>query len=77
MINGSALVYIVCLGFYVTPALLGGPKDQMIARFIGSQIEQLLDWQEATTMAAVLLAATLVIFALYDHFFGLDRLWRS
>lgn len=77
MINGSALVYIVCLGFYVTPALLGGPKDQMIARFIGSQIEQLLDWQEAATMAAVLLAATLIIFALYDHFFGLDRLWRS
>lgn len=77
MVNGCALVYIVCLGFYVTPELLGGPGDQMIARLIGSQIEQLLDWQEAATMAAVLLAVTLVIFAVYDYFFGLDRLWRS
>ncbi len=77
MINGCALVYIVCLGFYVTPELLGGPKDQMIARLIGSQIEQLLDWQEAATMAAVLLVVTLTIFAVYDYFFGLDRLWRS
>ena len=77
MINGCALVYIMCLGFYVTPELLGGPKDQMIARVIGSQIEQLLDWQEAATMAAILLAVTLTIFAVYDYFFGLDRLWRS
>lgn len=77
IINGSALVFIVCLGFYVTPELLGGPQDQMIARLIGSQIEQLLDWREAATMAAVLLAVTLALFAVYDHFFGLDRLWRS
>ena len=48
-----------------------------IARQIGSQIEQLLDWREAATMAAVLLAVTLVIYAVYDFFFGLDRLWRS
>ena len=77
MINGCALVYIVCLGFYVTPELLGGPKDQMIARLVGSQIEQLLDWQEAATIATVLLGVTLFIFAVYDYFFGLDRLWRS
>ena len=77
MINGCALVYIVCLGFYVTPELLGGPRDQMIARLIGSQIEQLLDWQEAATIATVLLGVTLLIFAIYDYFFGLDRLWRS
>lgn len=77
MINGCALVYIVCLGFYVTPELLGGPKDQMIARLVGSQIEQLLDWQEAATIATVLLGVTLIIFAVYDYFFGLDRLWRS
>lgn len=77
MINGCALVYIVCLGFYVTPELLGGPSNQMIARLVGSQIEQLLDWREAATMATVLLAVTFIIFALYDYFFGLDRLWRS
>ncbi len=77
IINGSALVFIVCLGFYVTPELLGGPQDQMIARLIGSQIEQLLDWNEAATMAAVLLFITLGIFAVYDHYLGLDRLWRS
>lgn len=77
MINGCALVYIVCLGFYVTPELLGGPSNQMIARLVGSQIEQLLDWQEAAAMATILLAVTLIIFALYDYFFGLDRLWRS
>lgn len=77
VINGFILVFIICIGFYVTPALLGGPQDQMIARLIGAQIEQLLDWQEAATMATVLLAVTLVLFAIYDFFFGLDQLWRS
>jgi putative spermidine/putrescine transport system permease protein len=77
VINGTMLVFIICIGFYVTPELLGGPKDQMIARLIGAQIEQLLDWQEASTMAIVLLVITLSLFALYDRFFGLDRLWRA
>lgn len=77
VINGAMLVFIICLGFYVTPELLGGPKDQMIARLIGAQIEQLLDWQEAATMAVVLLAVTLALYAIYDYLFGLDRLWNG
>jgi len=77
VINGAMMVFIICLGFYVTPELLGGPKDQMIARLIGAQIEQLLDWQEAATMAVVLLGVTLALYAIYDYLFGLDRLWNG
>ncbi len=77
VINGAMLVFVICLGFYVTPELLGGPKDQMIARLIGAQIEQLLDWQEAATMAVVLLVVTLALYAIYDYLFGLDRLWNG
>ena len=42
VVNGCTLVFIICLGFYVTPVLLGGPRDQMIAGLIGEQIQELL-----------------------------------
>lgn len=76
LINGSTLVFATCLGFYVTPALIGSPQDRMISGRIGQQIEQLVDFGGASATAMVLLAATLLLFGLYNRFFGLDRLWR-
>lgn len=75
VVNGCTLVFIICLGFYVTPVLLGGPKDQMIAGLIGQQIEELLEWGFASAMAVVLLATTLALLAIYNRFVGLDKLW--
>ena len=75
VVNGCTLVFIICLGFYVTPVLLGGPRDQMIAGLIGEQIEELLEWGFASAMAVVLLATTLTLLAIYNRLVGLDKLW--
>lgn len=73
--NGSVLVFVICLGFYVTPVLLGSPREQMVAGLIGNQIEQFLAFGPGSAMAVVLLVLTLVILAIYHRRFGLDRLW--
>jgi putative spermidine/putrescine transport system permease protein len=75
IVNGCTLVFIICLGFYVTPVLIGSPREQMIAGLIGNQIEEFLAFGEASAMAMVLLAVTLSLFWLYNRLFGLDRLW--
>jgi putative spermidine/putrescine transport system permease protein len=75
VVNGSVLVFTMCLGFYITPILLGTPKDMMISQLINQQIEDLLAWGFASAIATVLLAVTLALLAIYNRFVGLDRLW--
>ena len=75
VVNGCVLVFTMCLGFYVTPILLGTPKDMMISQLISQQIEDLLAWGFASAIAGVLLACTLVLLGIYNRFAGLDRLW--
>ncbi|TKT74700.1 ABC transporter permease [Aquamicrobium sp. LC103] len=73
--NGSVLVFVICLGFYVTPVLLGSPREQMIAGLIGNQIDEFLAFGMGSAMAMVLLVVTLAILAIYHRRFGLDKLW--
>ncbi|MCV0397181.1 MAG: ABC transporter permease [Rhizobiaceae bacterium] len=73
--NGCVLVFVICLGFYVTPVLLGSPREQMIAGLIGTQIEEFLAFGMGSAMAMILLAVTLAILAIYHRRFGLDKLW--
>ncbi|MFN3765189.1 MAG: ABC transporter permease [Aliihoeflea sp.] len=73
--NGSVLVFVICLGFYVTPVLLGSPREQMVAGLIGNQIEEFLAFGMGSAMAMILLAVTLAILAVYHRRFGLDKLW--
>jgi len=75
VVNGSVLVFTICLGFYVTPIILGTPKDMMISQLISQQIEELLAWGFASAIAVVLLVVTGVLLAIYNRFAGLDRLW--
>src|SRR5262245_6103869 len=75
IVNGSVLVLTMCLGFYITPILLGTPKDMMISQLISQQIEDLLAWGFASAIATALLAITVVLLAIYNRFAGLDRLW--
>jgi len=75
IVNGCTLVFIMCLGFYVTPVLLGSPREQMIAGLIGTQIEEFLEFGEASATSVILLLVTLAIFAIYNRFVGLDKLW--
>lgn len=74
IVSGSLLVFTICLGFYITPALLGAPKDMMISQLISQQIEQLLAWGFASAVAVVLLVPAMVCLAIYSRFVGLDQL---
>ena len=60
---GSALVFVISLGFFITPALLGGGRVMMIAMLIEQQVREFLDWPFAAALSTVLLAATLAIYA--------------
>ena len=75
VVNGSLLVFVSCLGFFVTPVLLGTPRDMMISQLINQQIEELLAFGFASAVAVVLLVATCAVLAIYNHYAGLDRLW--
>jgi putative spermidine/putrescine transport system permease protein len=75
VVNGCVLVFTVCLGFYVTPVLLGTPRDMMISQLIDQQVETLLAWGFASALAVVLLVITMFLLAIYNRFVGLDRLW--
>jgi putative spermidine/putrescine transport system permease protein len=61
VVAGSLLVFVLALGFYITPALLGGLHDQMISQVIVQQVQQRLDWGFGTAMSVLLMVVTLVI----------------
>ena len=61
VIAGCLLVFVLALGFYITPALLGGPRDQMISQLIVEQVTRSLDWGFAAAMSVLLMALTLAI----------------
>jgi len=69
----TLLVFIISLGFFVTPAVLGGGRDVTIATFVRQEIG-VLDWGAAMAMSAVLLLVTGGLFLLLDRVFGTERL---
>jgi putative spermidine/putrescine transport system permease protein len=71
----SLLTFVTSLGFYITPALLGGRKDTMISQLIVTVSSDMLDWSLASAVSVVLLLASLAILAVYNRFFSIDRLW--
>ena len=75
--GGTLLVFILSLGFFITPALMGGPSDVMIAMLIEREVEFTLNWSFASTLAVILLALTLVGFAIYYRVMRLERLFEG
>ncbi len=73
---GILLVFVLSLGFYITPALVGGPRDMTISMLIAQQVDQ-LNWPYAACLAAALLATTLVILALFQRLFGAGGTFRA
>ena len=67
---GALLVFILALGYYITPALLGGSTDQMISYFVADNMGRSLNWGLASALAAILLAAVLALYAIYDRIAG-------
>ena len=71
---GSLLTFILCLGYYITPALVGGPDDQLVSNFIANYIQVDLNWHMAAALSFILLALTLALFAIFGRLVGLRRL---
>jgi ABC-type spermidine/putrescine transport system permease subunit I len=70
---GSLLVFIVALGFFITPAVLAGGDHLTVAVYIEQQIST-LRWGTASAMATILLVASIAIFLVFDRLFGTKTL---
>jgi putative spermidine/putrescine transport system permease protein len=66
------LVFVASLGFFITPALLGGPRETMIGQLIILQINELQNWQLGSALAAILLISAIAMCVAYDRIFGLS-----
>ncbi len=71
---GALLVFILALGYYITPALVGGPRDQMVSYFIAYYSNQVTNWGMAAALSGILLVAVLILYAVYNRLVGIDRL---
>ncbi len=74
---GIVLVFVLCLGFYVTPALLGGGRIVMWSMQIERTVTIYADWGAASALGMVLLVVTLALLALLSRLFNVERLFRS
>ncbi|MFK0386350.1 ABC transporter permease subunit [Agrobacterium sp. NPDC090273] len=66
------LIFVMGLGFFITPALLGSPRETVIGQMMITQVQQLFNLRLAGALAALLLAVTLITIAVYDRFFGMS-----
>jgi putative spermidine/putrescine transport system permease protein len=67
---GCLLVFILALGYYITPALVGGADDQMVSYFIAFYTNETLNWGMAAALGVILLVATLLLYVLYNRLSG-------
>ncbi len=75
VLAGTTLVFVVALGFFITPALLGGGRVMMLGVLIEQQIRQFLNWPFAAALAAILLVAALLVHAGLNRIFKSDMRW--
>ena len=71
---GASLVFVLALGYYVTPALVGGPGDQMIGYFIAYFTNIAVNWGMASALGTILLIVVSLIYLVLGRIVGLDRL---
>lgn len=71
---GCLLVFILAIGYYITPALVGGAADQMVSSQIAFYTISIANWGMAAALSAVLLVATLILYAFYARLVGAERL---
>jgi putative spermidine/putrescine transport system permease protein len=71
---GVLMVFIQALGYYITPALVGGPDDQMLSYFVAFYASKTINWGMAAALSLALLAATIALYYVYDRLVGIDRI---
>ena len=74
---GCLLVFILSIGYYITPALLGSPGDQMISYFVAFYTNSTINWGMATALGGLLLLATMLLYVVYSWLVGASRLRLS
>ncbi|MCF8481256.1 MAG: ABC transporter permease [Rhodospirillum sp.] len=70
---GTLLTFIIALGYYITPALIGGAADQMVSYFIAFYTSDTVNWGMASALGTVLLTATLILYTIYNRLIGADQ----
>ncbi|WGD32133.1 ABC transporter permease [Ancylobacter sp. WKF20] len=70
---GCLLTFILSLGYYITPALVGGPQDQMVSYFVALYTNKEMNWGQASALGAILLMITLVLYAVFNRVVGIDK----
>jgi len=71
---GCLLVFILAVGYYITPALVGGASGQLISNLIAFHMQNSLNWSLAAALAALLLAVVALLYWLYDRLVGIDKM---
>ena len=71
---GGLLVFMLAVGYYITPALVGGQSGQLISNFIAYHIKTSLNWGMAAALGVILLAFVLLFYWLYNRFIGIDKM---
>ena len=71
---GCLLTFILAIGYYITPALVGGQSGQLISNMIAYHVQTSLNWGLAAALAALLLGGVTLLYALYDRLAGIDRI---
>lgn len=71
---GALLVFILAMGYYITPALVGGAKGTLISNIIAEAMLNWYNWSLAAALGALLLAGVLVLYWLYDRIVGIDNM---
>ena len=71
--SGCLMVFLLSMGFFVTPALIGGPQQMMVATLVSQQVRELLNWPFAGALVGCLLVVTLGLVLAFNRTLGLDR----
>ena len=74
---GCLLVFILALAFYITPALLGGLKDTMIAQIIEQEMKETFDWPFAASLSTILIIVTTTLYVIYNKVMSVERIYEG
>lgn len=74
---GTILVFIMAIGYYITPALVGGPSDQMVSYYVAYYTNTTNNWGMAAALGSLLLLATLLLYLIYHKLVNQKQLVRS
>jgi putative spermidine/putrescine transport system permease protein len=71
---GSLLVFILAVGYYITPALVGGQSGQLISNIIAFHMESTLNWNLAAALGGILLVGVVLLYWTYNRLIGVDNI---